>query len=1273
MKILKFLTFGLVFFSCLNVVAQNEWNDISITKVNREDATTIAISFENEQQAKTLRTEDSPFYMSLNGVWKFNWVPEPEQKPETFYEVSYDVSNWDDIDVPANWQIYALRNNKNWDLPLYSNYTYPFTYNEETYHIQENPRERWTYNSKMKNPVGSYRREFTVPEQWDGRDVFIRFNGIASGFYLWVNGQNVGYSEDSQLPSEFNITQYIKPGKNVLALQVYRFTSASLLECQDFWRLTGIHRDVFIWSAPKTQIRDYFFRTDLDENYINADVSIDVKLTGVALPKGKIIAKLFDNGNVIAEKELSSVNIGDDNKITFKVDNPKKWSAEVPNLYDLVLTLQNGTNVVDVRGSKVGFREVGIRSDGALLINGERMVFHGVNRHDHSEWTGRAISKEDMEQDIKVMKQLNINAVRTAHYPNHPYFYELCDKYGLYVISEANVETHGNTGLSRVEAFRPAMVERSKNMVKRFKNHPSIFMWSFGNESGNGDNFKYVAEAVKALDQTRLTHYEGTSEWCDVSSTMYGSYDYIKSIGEERLNQTNPRPHIQCENSHAMGNAMGNVRDMFDLYEKYPALTGEFIWEWKDHGIKTPIPGKPGEYFWAYGGVFGDMPNDGNFVADGVVFPDHTLSAKSHQVRKIYQPVDFSMGDDKKTFRLKNKLVFKSTDDYDIEYSILEDGRVTERKRLNVVIPAGGIVDVTIDALQMATKSDAEYFIRFGVYQKEATWWADAGYKVAEEQFRLKEAIKPAYVTDNAGKMKVAETSSEITITGNDFKAVFSKVNGTLSSYIFKGKQLINEPLELNVFRAGTDNDKMQTGSWDNMGLRDLTVKAGTWNIKKDKKSNTIDLNITNVYTGKEPFSFTTQMAFKVSSAGEIFVNSVIDPAVKNVVLPKIGYRLEMPKDFENLTWFGRGPWESYADRKEACFESVYNSTVTEQWEKYLLPQETGNKEDVRWMALTDQEGVGLLFVAPEKMAASATHFRAQDIYTTHDDRKKHEYQMSFRDNTIVCLDAYMRALGNASCGPDVLEKYELRAKTTLFSFMILPIDSKPDNVLMSEKARVSSPVCAPVKIERGKDGKVALSTTTDNANIYYRINNGKFKLYDGSFDLSGGHVEAYSTASGLHRSMLTSAHLNLFIDKSIWKIVSASSQARGEEATKAIDGNPITHWHTHWGENEPSHPHEIVVDMGKTYKIEEFIYQGRIDGDNGRINDYEIYFSNSPTDWGNPALSGQFKNITNPQNMPVTSKPEARYFKLVSKSAVNNRPWASVGELDIEASAIVR
>ena len=1208
---------GGVLLPSLTIMAQTgkEWDDVTITQINKEIAHTLSIPYGSEEDVQNYVMEESPFFLSLNGTWKFKWVPDPSQKPADFYNPSYDVSGWDDIEVPSVWQVYGVRHNKNWDKPLYVNAGYPFTYNATTYSVMADRPSDWTYNNNMKNPVGSYRKEFILPAGWNERNVYVRFNGAGHGYYLWINGKYVGYSEDSYLPSEFDITPYLQEGKNVIAAQLYRFTSGSFLECQDYWRLTGIHRDAFLWSAPKTQIRDYFFSTDLDDSYTDAKARIEVDLKGTKLSQGSLEIKIIDKGQVVTQV---TQNVPSIRKYVLYTDvvNPKKWSAESPYLYDLVLTLKDGDKTVDIRGCKVGFREVGIRKDGALLINGQRMVFHGVNRHDHSEINGRTVSKEEMENDIKMMKRLNINAVRTSHYPNNPYFYDLCDKYGLYVLAEANVECHGNMGLSGVELFKKPMVERSENHVKWLRNHVSIFTWSYGNESGNGNNFESVEKAIKNLDKTRLTHYEGNSQWSDVTSTMYANYDHIKNIGVERENQykngQTPKPHIQCESSHAMGNSMGNVRDLFDLYEHYPALTGEFIWDWKDQGLKMDIPGKVGETYWAYGGDFGDKPNDGNFCTNGVVFSDYSISAKSYNTKKIYQPIDFLLKEDNKTFVLKSKLAFETIDYLNVTYSVLEDGKVIKTGTIgDVVIPAGETMEVAIDALPKDIKEDAEYFIRFSATQKEATWWAEAGYEVASEQIQLKDAWKSPYQVPEKGNLKVEQNAKSITVTGANFKATFSVTEGTLESYVLNGKSIICEPLKLNVFRAPTDNDKTHTADWDKMGLRNLRVKAGTWTVKESDTKNAVDLSVTNVYTATQPYTFTTQTAFKIMDDGTIFVSSVIDPAVKNVVLPKVGYVLEMPESFENFTWFGRGPWDSYLDRKESCFEGVYNSTVNEQWTGFVLPQEMGNKEEVRWMSMTDAEGTGVLFIAPDKMAASVAHWRASDMYVNRDNRVKHPYQMNFRKNTVVCLDARNRALGNASCGPDVREVYELKADNTIFNFIISPIAEEKTNDQLSEKARISSPVCSPVKIEKDAKGSIILSTTTTGATIYYSVNEGEFQLYKQPVAmLQGGTIKAYCTQTGYFDSMATSADINLFVDKSLWKVVSCSSQqGGGEKVENAIDGDESTIWHTQYGSNEPEPPHEIVVDMAQTYRVKEFIYQGRKDGSNGRIKEYEIYF----------------------------------------------------------------
>ena len=1248
---------------------EGAWNDLTITQINREEAHTLAIPFTSEEDVISKSLEQSPYFISLNGTWKFWWTANPETKPEGFQENSFDTSNWDDITVPSVWQLYGIKNGKKWDQPLYVNTRYPFTYDKD-YNVMANRPDEWTYNNNMKNPIGSYKREFNIPVDWKGRDIYVRFNGAGPGYYLWVNGKRVGYSEDSYLPSEFNISKFVKPGKNTISVQIYRFTSGSFLECQDYWRFSGISRDVFIWSAPKTQIRDYFFRTDLDDEYKDAKVTLDIELTGEKIIKGKLSAKIVDsNKQVLAEKVIQDPQMGV-NTIKMDVVNPNKWSAETPNLYDLIVTLDEGRKTLDIRGGKVGFKEVEIGIRGELLINGERMVFHGVNRHDHSQIGGRTITKEEMENDVKTMKRLNINAVRTSHYPNNPYFYDLCNKYGIYVLAEANVETHGNMGLSSVELFRKPMVERNHNHVKWMRNQVSIFMWSYGNESGGGNNFESVEEAIKALDNTRLTHYEGNSKWSDVSSTMYANYDRIKEIGESRLKEANPRPHIQCENSHAMGNAMGNVREMFDLYEKYPSLTGEFIWDWKDQSLLMPVHGSNGEFFWAYGGDFNDHPNDGTFCTNGVIFADYTLSAKSYNTKKIYQPIDFSISKDGSTFLLKSKLAFKSTEDLDIFYTVMEDGKRIRTEKLDVVLLPGEIKEVTIDAKELMTKKEAEYFVRFNVYQNESKWWAEAGYEVASEQIQLKEAVKPVYSIPASGGLKLTENEEEIIIKGNSFEALFSKKEGTLCSYVSNGKQLINNPLKLNLFRLPTENDKAQIGRWDDMGIRVLTVEAGNWDISMSDDENYADLQITNLYSAKGDNSFQVNMAFKVLSDGTIIVNTFFEPAIKMSILPRIGYRLEMPEGFEQLTWFGRGPWESYSDRKEASLEGFYNSSVTDQWERYVLPQETGNKEDVRWMSITATDGTGMLFVAPQKMSASATHFRPEDLYQERNNRSLHSHEVPFTESTIVNLDALMRGLGNASCGPDVMEQYELRSKSTPFQFILIPLTKAMDSDQISEKARVESPVCQPVVISHEKDGMIEMTTATVEGKIFYSLNEGPFTLFNTPFALpEGGHIKAYSSAEGLSNSMATEVDLKLYIDKSKWKVIDFSSQAEGDEAFKAIDGDENSKWHTPYNDPEPKHPHTIVVDMNETYLIEEFIYTPRSDGENGNIRDFDLYFSNDPDTWGDPVASGRFERGSSKKQVKIEGGAKARYFKLVAKSEAYGRAWASAAELGIVAT----
>ena len=1274
---MKRVLFCIALLGALSAHAQTgkEWDNPQVTSVNREVSHTVSIPMGAATDATTDMTL-SPWYLSLDGKWKFLWVSNPSKVDDATCSTSYSDAGWTDIDVPSSWQVWGYRHGMSWDKPLYCNVQYPFAFDKSTFSVMAERPGWFTYRGDMTNPVGTYRRTFTLPASWDGRDVYVRFNGVGHGYYLWVNGQRVGYSEDSYVPSEFNITPYLQAGENLLALQVYRFTSGSFLECQDYWRLTGIQRHCFLWSAPKSQIRDFFFTTDLDNSYTNAKANVQVSITGAtSISGGTVEARILSDGSVVAE---ASQPVAASLSIDFDVAAPKLWSAEEPNLYDLVLTLKDSNGkTVDIRGSKVGFREVGIRNDGALLINGRRMVFHGVNRHDISPVNGRAITPEEIEEDIRTMKRLNINAVRTSHYPNDPVFYDLCDRYGLYVLAEADVECHAYQQLSSEVLFRPAMVERSQNQVRWLRNHACIFMWSFGNESGGGENFAAVQTAIKELDKTRLTHYEGGSQYADVSSSMYWDYNGIKNKGETQHN----RPHIQCENSHSMGNSMGNVRDMFDLYEKSPCLAGEFIWDFKDQGLEL-LPSTSGKTVWVYGGDFNDVPNDGNFCINGLVRPDWSYTSKCYNTKKIYQPLEFKPVNNRPSqFRVKNKMAFLPSTTYDVSY-VLEDeeGHALAAGSIDTPVAAGDSSLVTLDLSALNTlDATQEAFIRFTAKQRTATLWADAGYVVAEEKLPVQKAQKPLYTPATATPLTVEEGTTIITVSNDRMKATFSKSQGTLSTYLFNDVKLMSKPLLLNTFRLPTDNDGRQCEGWDNAGLRKLTVKGKGAEVQRADDGQTVTVTLASTHTGLNGTAFDVKMHFVVCADGTIITNALVHPAVSGAILPKIGFRLEMPTAMEQLVWFGRGPWDSYRDRKEACLPGIYRSTVTDQYEEYIKPQEHGTKQEVRWMALHNDTGEGLLFVAPDLMAASAVHFRPEDNYTDRNNRVNHVEKVNgktgdgFKTCTtaVVSLDAATRGLGNASCGPDVLEQYELRAADTSFRFFIMPLVAGDD---IAAKARVEIPVCQPVTCERLASGRIRMTTPTKGASIYYSIDGGEPQLYKSTLQHPEAcTITAYCTAEGLMDSPAMTYSFSLYVSKSNWKVVSVDSQHGGNEGKLAIDGNNSTYWHTEWQGSEPAHPHTLIVDMQRTYRITAFTYLARQDGQqNGMVKDYEVYFSKDGQTWGTAAVKGTFKNSSGLQTATLSRQVDARYMKFVALSEINGKKWASAAEIGIVADADV-
>ena len=667
----------------------------------------------------------------------------------------------------------------------------------------------------------------------------------------------------------------------------------------------------------------------------------------------------------------------------------------------------------------------------------------------------------------------------------------------------------------------------------------------------------------------------------------------------------------------------------------------------------------------AFGGDFGDTPNDGNFCTNGVIFSDRTYSAKAYEVKKIHQPVWVeAMGNG--TYKLTNKRFHAGLDDLYGRYEIEEDGKVVFSANLEELsLNAQDSKVITIADNQINKIPGAEYFIKFRFCQKQDTEWEKAGYEVASEQFKLSDSAKPVFKAGE-GSIDLIETDDAYLVKGSQFEASFSKQQGTISSYTLNELPMISKGLELNAFRAPTDNDKQVDGDWYQKGLYQMTLEPGHWNVRKE--DNKVTLQIENLYRGKTGFDYRTNIEYTVAADGSILVNSTIIPSTKGVIIPRIGYRMELPEGFERMRWYGRGPLENYVDRKDATYVGVYDELVSDQWVNYVRAQEMGNREDLRWISITNPDGIGFVFIAGDKMSASALHATAQDMVDSANHRRLlHKYEVPMRKETVLCLDANQRPLGNASCGPGPMQKYELRSQPTVFSFIILPLERSYSTEELIRKARVQMPVCMPVLIERDNNGYLNLKTNTPGATVHYSLNGGEEKIYTEPFEfISGGHVEAYAVSEQLGKSAGTSAEFPIYVDRSLWKIVSVSSENGGEEARNAIDGDLNTIWHSRWNDPVAKHPHEIVVDMSSSLEIDKFIYQPR-NSENGRIKDYELYFSKDGKNWDNKT-KGHFENSSSAQFVTLEKPTVARYFKLIALSEIYGRDWASAAELNVNA-----
>jgi len=1034
------------------------WIAPELVQLNRIPARATFFSFPNSKDALHQPREKSPWFQSLNGTWDFTLVAKPEAVPPSFIEPGFDPAahGWSKLPVPSNWTMHGFGK------PHYTNVQMPFAGDPP--------------NVPQENPTGLYRTEFKVDAGWKNRRIVLHVGGAESVLYVYVNGHAVGISKDTRLPGEFDITPFVESGKaNLLAIAVVKWSDATFVEDQDQWWMGGVYREVFIYATGKTYLADVFCRAALEENLKQGllDVTAKINFTSAVEKGWSVEVQLFDSkGKALFKKPVSSEVLLHDVhptalprwhvRLTAPVPSPKLWSSESPVLYKTVVTLKNPAGKqVESTAIRTGFRRIEVR-DNELLINGRAILIKGVNRHEHDDTTGKTLSRESMIRDIVLMKQHHINAVRCSHYPNDTLWYDLCDEYGLYLIDEANIESHAfEFTICRDDRYASSFLERGLRMVERDKNHPSVILWSLGNESGYGPNHDAIAGWIRHYDPSRPLHYEQASKgWEDHAKTpgtlgtdiicpMYPSIASIVSWAKDAKRADKRRPLILCEYSHAMGNSNGSLCDYWDAFEKYDGLQGGFIWEWVDHGIKQRDA--KGREYWAYGGDFGDVPNDANFVCDGLVWPDRRPHPAMQELKKLAQPVCVSAIDLKRgKVRLTNKQNFTSLDWLRGTWELSVDGKIVNRGRLPALKAGPGKTqDITLPVKEPALKPGEESFLALHFFAAKDLPWCDAGYPLAWEQFAMPYKAPRASIRKAAPAKQTAfgldQNNKGILITGREIEVAADKEAGTLTSLRWNGAELLVQGPQLNAWRAGTDNDGIKligqmpwTATnplflWLNAGLNEMRHEPVSMAARRTKDGAVV-IAIKTLGIAKGG-NIEHQHTYTVQPDGEILVENIFKCAKSLPSLPRLGVTLALQPGLEHLCWFGRGPHESYSDRKRGAAVGLYNSSVTEQYVDYVLPQEHGNKTDVRWMSLEETGKTGITFHSVDRLLeCSASHFTANDLF-----KAKHTTDLVPRAEVIVNLDYGQHGLGTGSCGPQTLPQYCIPPATYRFNYRIQP------------------------------------------------------------------------------------------------------------------------------------------------------------------------------------------------------------------------------------------
>ncbi|MFD2828508.1 glycoside hydrolase family 2 TIM barrel-domain containing protein [Leeuwenhoekiella polynyae] len=1015
-----------------------EWQDLSVFEVNTLKPQATFYVFDTENEALENDYYNSKNLLLLNGTWKFNLAETPQTRPEDFYKSDYDVSGWDDIKVPGDWQM------QGYDFPLYVSAGYTHKINPP-------------FVDTLYNPVGSYKRSFNLPESWKDKRVVLHFGAVNSAFYVWVNGRKVGYNEDAKTPSEFDITSFVKPGENELAVEVYRWSDGTYLEDQDFWRLSGIERDVYLYATPQAYIADVFFKAGLDSTYTAGILGASVSLVNESLSSRKLQLqlKLYDGTQEVYTVD-QEVRLAASAKDTFQfqhlIKQVKAWSAEHPNLYTATLNLAEDWNTLMSTSFKIGFRSVEIKG-GKLLVNGKPILLKGVNRHEHDQNTGHVISEESMLQDIRLFKENNINAVRNSHYPNDSRWYELCDEYGIYMIDEANLETHGfGYEEDKTPANKPKFAamhhDRLEAMVETNKNHASIIIWSMGNEAGDGPAFIDGYHWIKNRDNSRPVQYEraerGTSfqePHTDIIPWMYASLDYIKN---NYIGKYPDRPFIWCEYAHSMGNSTGNLQDLWDFVYEQPQMQGGFIWDWVDQGfVKQDSTGTD---YWTYGGDYGPdrYRHDANFVLNGIVNPDRTPHPALAEVKQVYQNVKIEARDTEALeFTLKNRFFFTNLDAYTISYDLLRDGVAISSNNLGSfeVAPQDSIV-FKINELQLP-EDGHEYFINFIIRTKTASPLLPKDFVVARDQILLKNVPLPNNAfTGSTEKLDVTDYKDSLTVKTGAVSLSFDLRSGRLKSYSFKGQNYLKEEARLNFWRAPTDND-----FGNNYPKRAKLWKDASHNqrlISFKLLSKTRDSVVVESVYQLDTLQAQASSRFLIYADGSLKVTNSLNYADSEKVaeIPRFGMNFILPKTYDHAKWYGRGPHENYQDRKEAAFVGVYEASVADLYFPYIRPQENGYRTDNRWISLTNDSGAGITIIGLPTVSFSAHHNYISDFDPGEEKQQRHTIDIKPRDLISLTIDYKQTGVGgDNSWGAKPHEQYQLKPKNYSYSFLIKPIN----------------------------------------------------------------------------------------------------------------------------------------------------------------------------------------------------------------------------------------